>query len=70
MRRQNYELILQELGYFAAPMAFSGDTEEVVLTVNGIKKVGIVPWLSEVTRGNRHALNGRNIIFIGQEHER
>ncbi len=28
-----------ELGYLAAPMAFSGDTEEVVLTVNGIKKV-------------------------------
>ncbi|KAK4684068.1 hypothetical protein P7C73_g6139, partial [Tremellales sp. Uapishka_1] len=29
---------LKQLGYFAAPMAFSGDTEEVVLTVNGIKK--------------------------------
>lgn len=32
-------LIFSELGYLAAPMAFSGDTEEVVLTVNGIKKV-------------------------------
>lgn len=30
---------IEELGYLAAPMAFSGDTEEVVLTVNGIKKV-------------------------------
>jgi hypothetical protein len=30
---------LAELGYLAASMAFSGDTEEVVLTVNGIKKV-------------------------------
>ncbi|KAK8849458.1 hypothetical protein IAR55_004791 [Kwoniella newhampshirensis] len=29
---------LKQLGYLAAPMAFSGDTEEVVLTVNGIKK--------------------------------
>ncbi|KAL7424899.1 AP-3 complex subunit delta [Cryptotrichosporon argae] len=29
---------LKQLGYMAAPMAFSGDTEEVVLTVNGIKK--------------------------------
>jgi AP-3 complex subunit delta-1 len=28
-----------ELGYLAAPMAFSTDTEEVVLTVNGIRKV-------------------------------
>lgn len=28
-----------ELGYVAAPMAFSSDTEEVVLTVNGIRKV-------------------------------
>jgi hypothetical protein len=28
-----------ELGYLAAPMAFSSDTEEVVLTVNGIRKV-------------------------------
>jgi AP-3 complex subunit delta-1 len=28
-----------ELGYLAAPMAFTGETEEVVLTVNGIKKV-------------------------------
>lgn len=32
-------LTILELGYLAAPMAFSGDTEEVVLTVNGIKKV-------------------------------
>jgi len=31
--------LMTELGYLAAPMAFSGDTEEVVLTVNGIKKV-------------------------------
>lgn len=30
---------LAELGYLAAPMAFSTDTEEVVLTVNGIRKV-------------------------------
>ena len=30
-----------ELGYLVAPMAFSGDTEEVVLTVNGIKKVSL-----------------------------
>ncbi|WWC73451.1 uncharacterized protein I206_107421 [Kwoniella pini CBS 10737] len=29
---------LKQIGYLAAPMAFSGDTEEVVLTVNGIKK--------------------------------
>nr|KIR46969.1 AP-3 complex subunit delta-1 [Cryptococcus bacillisporus CA1280] len=29
---------LKQLGYLAAPMAFSGDTEETVLTVNGIKK--------------------------------
>ncbi|ORX37980.1 armadillo-type protein [Kockovaella imperatae] len=29
---------LKQLGYLAAPMAFTGDTEEVVLTVNGIKK--------------------------------
>lgn len=27
-----------ELGYIAAPLAFSSDTEEVVLTVNGIRK--------------------------------
>jgi hypothetical protein len=30
-----------ELGYVAAPMAFSFDTEEVVLTVNGIRKVSM-----------------------------
>ncbi|TXT13307.1 hypothetical protein VHUM_00674 [Vanrija humicola] len=29
---------LKQLGYMAAPMAFSGDSEEVVLTVNSIKK--------------------------------
>ncbi|OWT39265.1 AP-3 complex subunit delta-1 [Cryptococcus neoformans Bt1] len=29
---------LKQLGYLAAPMAFSGDIEEIVLTVNGIKK--------------------------------
>jgi len=29
------------LGYVAAPMAFSFDTEEVVLTVNGIRKVRV-----------------------------
>jgi AP-3 complex subunit delta-1 len=30
---------LVELGYLASPMAFSGDTEEIVLTINGMKKV-------------------------------
>ncbi|KAL1408283.1 AP-3 complex subunit delta [Vanrija albida] len=29
---------LKQLGYMVAPMAFSGDSEEVVLTVNSIKK--------------------------------
>jgi hypothetical protein len=32
-------LVNIELGYVAAPLAFSLDTEEVVLTVNGIRKV-------------------------------
>ncbi|WVW86640.1 hypothetical protein I302_108693 [Kwoniella bestiolae CBS 10118] len=36
MSSQRYHL--KQIGYLAAPMAFSGDTEEVVLTVNGIKK--------------------------------
>ncbi|KAI9632944.1 putative delta adaptin-like subunit of the clathrin associated protein complex [Dioszegia hungarica] len=36
---------LKQLGYFAAPMAFSGETEEVVLTVNGIKKDLMSPHL-------------------------
>lgn len=31
-------LTCAELGYLAAPMAFSSGTEEVVLTVNGLKK--------------------------------
>ncbi|KAK1923811.1 armadillo-type protein [Papiliotrema laurentii] len=36
---------LKQLGYLASPMAFSGDTEEVVLTVNGIKKDLMSPHL-------------------------
>nr|ODN91253.1 AP-3 complex subunit delta-1 [Cryptococcus depauperatus CBS 7841] len=35
-----------EIGYLAAPMAFSGDTEEIVLTVNGIKKDLLSPYVS------------------------
>ncbi|ORY34975.1 armadillo-type protein [Naematelia encephala] len=37
---------LKQLGYLAAPMAFSGETEEVVLTVNGIKKDLMSPHLA------------------------
>ncbi|WVF68678.1 hypothetical protein IAT40_003450 [Kwoniella sp. CBS 6097] len=36
---------LKQIGYLAAPMAFSGDTEEVVLTVNGIKKDLMAPHI-------------------------
>ncbi|WRT69440.1 uncharacterized protein IL334_006426 [Kwoniella shivajii] len=36
---------LKQIGYLAAPMAFSGDTEEVVLTVNGIKKDLMSPYV-------------------------
>ncbi|KLT44069.1 Adaptor protein complex AP-3 delta subunit [Cutaneotrichosporon oleaginosum] len=35
----------KQLGYMAAPMAFTGETEEVVLTVNGIKKDLMSPHL-------------------------
>jgi hypothetical protein len=40
-----------ELGYVAAPMAFSFDTEEVVLTVNGIRKVSMQQSAEEVCFG-------------------
>lgn len=35
-----------ELGYTAAPMAFTGDSEEVVLTINSIKKDLLSPHLA------------------------
>jgi len=44
LKREHYSIVqgdaeIVELGYLVSPFAFSGDTEEVVLTVNGIKKV-------------------------------
>ncbi|EIW71741.1 hypothetical protein TREMEDRAFT_43040 [Tremella mesenterica DSM 1558] len=43
MSSQRYHL--KQIGYLAAPLAFSGETEEVVLTVNGIKKDLMSPHL-------------------------